>query len=126
MADNISQSQHIAELDFDISKIYSQMAEIERVLISEGTKIQDIIKGNWKIGDVLNDNSSLNKQANQVAEQLKKHNDLSQKAKALEADVITSYSIHYTKLYDDAKTLSFSVIHCFIQGCQIPFKSTYD
>jgi len=109
MADNISQSQHIAELDFDISKIYSQMAEIERVLISEGTKIQDIIKGNWKIGDVLNDNSSLNKQANQVAEQLKKHNDLSQKAKALEAEkqqiIRQTYSIN-EKAYTLSNKLS--------------------
>ena len=51
MADNISQSQHITELDFDISKIYSQMQEIEQELISEGTRINDIINKNWKLWD---------------------------------------------------------------------------
>lgn len=84
MADNISQSQHITELDFDISRIYNQMNEIENVLISEGKKLNDIIKGNWKIGDVLNSDSSINKQANQAMEQKKIYNELSKKVTDLQ------------------------------------------
>jgi len=75
MADNISQSQHITELDFDISKIHSQMQEIEQTLISEGTRINDIINKNWKISDITGNSNALNADMNTVVGKLKQYKE---------------------------------------------------
>ena len=83
MADNISQSQHITELDFDISKIHSQMQEIEQELISEGTRINDIINKNWKISDIMGNSNALNADISKFNSQMKKYNGLAEKATAI-------------------------------------------
>jgi len=85
MADNISQAQHITELDFDISKIYEQMQEIENILASEGKKLQDIVNSNWKLKDVLSTGNA-NKDIEKLTAQLKKYEELVKKLSSEELE----------------------------------------
>ena len=76
MADNTSGAKHLTSLDFDISAIKVQMEEIEKLLLAEGTRLNSIVKNNWKISDIIG-NGSAAKETEALNELIKKYSEVS-------------------------------------------------
>lgn len=86
MDENISGAVHLTELDFDISAIPEQLAQIEKLIEEKGKQIQEIISKTWKIGDIIQtgNNDSLEKQLKEAVAEMQKLR--AEKAKLVNAE----------------------------------------
>ncbi|MDY3988803.1 MAG: phage tail tape measure protein [Massilioclostridium sp.] len=85
MSDNMSESKHIASLDFDISKISEQMKEIRNILAKNMPDLRTLWEGNFSLKNL---NSVMDKQYNNLSSKLRKmENEITSFSKKAKLDV---------------------------------------
>jgi len=96
MPDNVSQSQHITGLDFDISKALKDLQQIEEEVQASSQRIANI---DFVVGDVINNKGSFSKE-------MEKAIILADKHKKKQEEIQAALDKNYKKNTENAKKLS--------------------
>lgn len=96
MADNVSQSQHITGLDFDISKALKDLQQIEEEVQASSQRIANI---DFVVDDVINNKGSFSKE-------MEKAIILADKHKKKQEEIQAALDKNYKKNTENAKKLS--------------------
>lgn len=96
MPDNVSQSQHITGLDFDISKALKDLQQIEEEVQASSQRIANI---DFVVGDVINNKGSFSKEMERAIILADKH-------KKKQEEIQAALDKNYKKNTENAKKLS--------------------
>ena len=96
MPDNVSQSQHITGLDFDISKALKDLQQIEEEVQASSQRIANI---DFVVGDVINNKGSFSKEMERAIALADKH-------KKKQEEIQAALDKNYKKNTENAKKLS--------------------
>ncbi len=96
MPDNVSQSQHITGLDFDISKALKDLQQIEKEVQASSQRIANI---DFVVGDVINNKGSFSKEMERAIILADKH-------KKKQEEIQAALDKNYKKNTENAKKLS--------------------